>query len=339
MAKRLADESGYRRHERRLLSNGGELGFRLTEPAEAECYFCDDTSVDDSQEHIIAQWLQDELGMRGERFSPTYYFLDQEQGRGQIPATNLVSVGICVECNSGWMSKAEADFQPYFRSRRRDVAVEPIVRWFAKTAFVLNVTQNTRLLVPRDIRLGLAAGRLDERISVFFHRVVKMEPRGGRINWAQSGGATAPGEVEEGSEQFLESVKHLWACAIRLDDIVGTVLINPPGDTYRSAWEIEGAIALEDGSIARRVGWAHLPRVRVFANAAYSVPHHFSWGDAARFRASMWPWPAGAEGRRDVEAFLGYGVAQISGAGTVPLVSHHVTGAPDLNPERNSGIG
>lgn len=305
MAKPIRDAAGHRRYERQLVRGGGDLGFRLTEPADAECYFCDGRAVKWSHEHIIPQWLQDDLGMRHEVFSPTYHFMDQRHERGDVPATNLVAAeGICKDCNSGWMSQVESDFQPYVRGRRRDVPIEPIVRWFVKTAFVLNVSQNTRLLVPRPVRVGLGQGTLSSRVGVYFHRVRKVEKGGGRLNWAQAGGAVQSGFLAEAHiPRLRDSIKRLWSCAIRIDDIVGTVVVNPPGDLYRSSWEVLGQPALEAGEFAEHLRWSHLNKVRVFSNAAFLVPWRWSWGDAAAFRKEGLPFPEGAAGASELQAF------------------------------------
>ncbi len=53
MPRGIVDDSGHRRYERQLLARGASLGFRLMEPPDAECYFCDRRGEIDSREHII----------------------------------------------------------------------------------------------------------------------------------------------------------------------------------------------------------------------------------------------------------------------------------------------
>lgn len=171
MATSIADSQGHRRHDRTMTKRGAVLGFRLHEPASAECYFCDGIGVIDSEEHILPQWLFAELGMADQSFHSRNMSRGQVLfDRGEIPARNFVAKGICQNCNNGWMSQTEANFQPFIRDGHDAASLEAVVRWFAKTAFVLNISQPVRLLVPRQLRLDLAAGTFGERLALYFHR-------------------------------------------------------------------------------------------------------------------------------------------------------------------------
>lgn len=281
MAKPLSDDQGYRRYDRQLQQANARMAFRLREPADAECYFCNGKNVQDSQEHIVPQWLQDALRIRDEIFTPQYYSHGRLQThRGSIPASNLVTRGICVQCNSGWMSRIEARFMPYIKGRRREVPTADVVHWFVKTAFVLNVSQNTRLLVPRSARLALAAGSIPDRVSVYFHRVSKRETGGGRFNWVQNAGLCPIQLPTDREEAFFENVKRLWACAVRIDDIVGTVVLNPEDEDYVSCWEEPGERVLHRGDLVPRIPWAYLPRVSHFTHCILLVPAEVTWADS-----------------------------------------------------------
>jgi len=170
------------------------------------------------------------------------------------------------------MSRLENDFAKTHEEKQREWDVSAVVRWWVKTSVVLNVGQNNRLLVPRDVRLSLAAGLFDTRLSLTFQRVKRPEARGGRVNWAQAfslPGVRVPAEMTDG---FQEMLRQSWACALRLDQIVGTVIYTPEPHTAMSCWEQVGYPALTDGEIVDRVPWSHLPMLSHFAHGVAVIP-------------------------------------------------------------------
>ncbi len=305
MAKKLVKIDGLRKHDLKMISQKRRLGYRVVEPDEAECYFCNGIGVKDSQEHIIPQWLQDHLGMRNEIFTPTYYAGPYQPAdeRGTIPATNMVGMGICVDCNTGWMSKLEVEFKKSFQEKQRNWSSRDTVMWFVKTAMVLNVTQNTRLLVPRDVRLSLAEGMLDSRLSVTFHRVVRSNKtvRDGHFNWVQ-GGPHVP--ILEGppelSEDFHQRLKQCWACSIRLDSIVATVIYTPTADLLASSWKIPGVKGFSGAGIPEKIFWTALPQLSHFTQGYCLVPS--PTGDWAALEPS-YAFPDGLKEIRELVAF------------------------------------
>lgn len=229
MAKSIADSLGHRRHDRTMMEQGAVLGFRLNEPESAECYFCDGTGVIDSKEHILPQWLCAELGMTEQSF----HSRNMSRGRvlsdqSRIPARNFVAKSICRNCNNGWMSQVEASFQPFIRGGRDAASLDAIARWFAKTAFVLDSSQPVRLLVPRQLRLGLAAGTFGERLSLYFHRTDEPARSDWRFDCFQGSLIAWMSPDKNKIAEIWDSVKQVWACSIRIDDIVGTVVVSPP---------------------------------------------------------------------------------------------------------------
>lgn len=276
MARKLTDSDGHRRHDRQMLNRGATLGFRLVEPPEAECYFCDRTSVKDSLEHIVPQWLHDVLDLRDKTFEPVYTSRGLNvHGRGSIPADSLVASGICVDCNTGWMSRIESRYAPVFRGEV-PMDSQALAMWFVKTAFVLNVTQNTRLLVPREIRLALAAGSVSERVSVFLHQTEP--PEDVRFNWVQNPIVAPMVYPAVNTDAVSESLKHLWACSINLDGLIATVVVNPPGDFYASSWERLGKLLVNRGRVKPTVNLDSLPRLQFWGTACCLVPSNVTWG-------------------------------------------------------------
>lgn len=336
MARPLANSAGYRRYDRQLLTKGAKLGFRYKEPAEAECYFCDRRHVTDSREHIIPRWLQQQLAIQNETFHPAYYRGTKLQtDRGPIPAKNLVSRGICTECNNGWMSAVEARFKAFVTGTRREVPLEDVVRWFVKTAYVLNVSQNTRLMVPRQERVQFAKGSSTTRVGVYFHRLTGKQPGGGRFCWIQNAGLPPLLDVPiEREDQFWYSIKRVWCCAIRIDDVCGTVVVNPPEDVYRVSWEAEGSIACEEGELADKIYWSSLPRVPNFKNCVFVMPHRVQWADdTTHVRSMMGEFPSGVNGPLEVNQGLREWVERIkcdSRFGGLTIREDHIAGHEEL---------
>ncbi len=283
MAKKLVDKDGQRKHDAALSKAGIPLGFRLHEPAEAECYFCDRVDVVDSKEHIIGQWSHELLDLRGKAFTPVYGNASGEvHHRGTIPAISLVSKGICTECNNSWMSELEGNMATFIREEEKStITLDKIARWFIKTAFVLNVTQNTRLLVPRTVRLALANGKIDPRVSLFFHYAPDATGAEAdlRVNWVQ--GAHLPPIYYDKSkkEAVQKSFKEIWACSIRLDNLVGTVVLSLPGELYSSSWENMGRAAILEGKIKHGVTFQDLPVLSHWMNAIWLMPLRTHWSD------------------------------------------------------------
>lgn len=324
-----------------MLARGATLGFRVQEPDWAECYFCDGRGVEDSREHIVPRWLQTSLGMIGQEFEPQYFAgVDTRGGRdlpkpthdrGPIPAASLVTKGICLGCNNGWMSVLESDFKGFLPSMT-DVPLEVVAKWFIKTAIVLNVSQNTRLLVPREVRLELAAGRINQRVSLYFHKVSSLENSDVSFNWAQGaqmpylsfdGGLDAPRRAH-----LEESHRTLWACSVRVGPLVATTIIAPPGESWTSAWEAPGAQAVAAGVVKPSLDWDRLPVLTHFSHGVCLVPISTRWLNSFMRPVEVLPWPDGVEGLLELrqalsllEMTLGYNdqAATWGGAGGAAL--------------------
>lgn len=261
-----------------MLGKGAALGFTLIEPATAECYFCNRVGVKDTKEHVIPQWLFAELGMDAQEYGSRLMNRGTVlEDRGAIPARNFVAKGICAKCNQGWMSTVESGFQPFIQQSPKGASLVAVAKWFIKTGFVLNVSQPMRLLVPRDLRLDLAGGKLGERVSLYFHRTSEKLPADFRLDFLQTAWV-AWMAADPGKEAARwKSSQQVWCCSIRIDDIVGTVVVSPPGETWASCWAVPGRAAVVDGKLAAYFDWKKLPSVRHFEHAAWTVPKKVGW--------------------------------------------------------------
>jgi hypothetical protein len=113
------------------------------------CLFCEaDLAGAKSREDTVPQWLQGELQIAADMIQPT---LTSPQGvhlkQRTHPVDQLLTGGICRDCNNGWMSRLETQTQPILRAvmhSRRDIATltraerQTLSRWAVKTAFVLD---------------------------------------------------------------------------------------------------------------------------------------------------------------------------------------------------------
>jgi hypothetical protein len=182
------------------------------------CWMCDTTSARRASEHVFPRWLL-----------------------SRIPARSLTAVEICETCNSGWMSGLEVVFRAAAFRRPRAGQISQttqliIARWFAKTAVMVGVAEQSGMLVPAPARHGLRSG-LPDGFEVFLGRhaarVKKLEYR-----------------IGVGAEPA-------FVCGIRVGELIGVVVFQSPR-VVKSAKPL-----LRIGpSQKRKIGWNDLPTVR-----------------------------------------------------------------------------
>jgi hypothetical protein len=223
-------ERGY---EKSLRGRGAHLAARVGS-VPTRCWFCESTEAALTHEHIFPRWLQKKLGIENELVTPTHLdaygrVIDR---RGALPLSALVGGHVCVVCNSGWMNSLERPFEAAMfdqprtglitRAQRLDLA-----RWFAKTAAVLNTSQNYRHLLPDSTRhtLGRSSG-LPPGFQVYLARS-QTGSEAGEIDWARglSPFGFIPSDVVNPA---VDGSERLFGCAIRVQDVVGTVYFAPP---------------------------------------------------------------------------------------------------------------
>ena len=249
-----------RSYDRQLINRGASLGYRVLEK-QPFCWMCPRSSGRRAKEHIFPGWLLERLGAADELFEPRHYDLKGTllSKRGPYPASALLSGEICDACNHGWMSRLETEFErvllgeparPWTRGDQQIVA-----HWFAKTAIVINVSQNYRLLVPKAERHAAELG-VPPGFEVF---VAKTNGHHTHLDfkqgWNMGGWVTPTDQVES----MMALAERCFRCAIRIDDLVGLVLYAPPNkwlepeDHFISIWPSAGELlAMADLS---QVGW------------------------------------------------------------------------------------
>ena len=124
------------------------------------CPFCTKPlDKKNSREHIIPKWLLEYLQIADVKISPTHTSSKDNSivSKREHVLTNLVSGGICVECNNGWMSSLETENMETLRAlmngslRLADLNLNQkyiLARWTFKTALVLNYGSNYPNNIP-----------------------------------------------------------------------------------------------------------------------------------------------------------------------------------------------
>lgn len=115
------------------------------------CIFCDQpvTKQSGSREDTVPKWLQKLLGIAAATVSPTLTSSAGEQLAQRIhPVDQLLTGGVCRDCNNGWMSQLESATQPILSAlvrSERDLKTlnraerQTLSRWTVKTALMLDV--------------------------------------------------------------------------------------------------------------------------------------------------------------------------------------------------------
>ena len=114
------------------------------------CVFCDSelSNQNRSVEHIIPQWLLDELDIRKVRIEPSHMSIEKGLvSKRKHTLENLKAGHVCRQCNNGWMSSLECEAQPVLIDLINTDRVTfdlsdqerfVLARWTLKTALTLN---------------------------------------------------------------------------------------------------------------------------------------------------------------------------------------------------------
>jgi hypothetical protein len=107
---------------------------------------------------VLPTWLQKHLGIEGFPLTPTRYTSrGVEVDRRAHPVSELVAGRVCVDCNSGWMSRLEVAAMPVLKPLmdgqrtpgQLDEAERRVLgRWALKTTYALNDSSNYPWKVP-----------------------------------------------------------------------------------------------------------------------------------------------------------------------------------------------
>ena len=224
----------HRGYERQLLEKGNvTLAPRTIEIPEG-CWFCGRVGAKMTKARLFPDWLLEALNagnqmMSSAHFDPTGKLIDQR------PASlkSLVCGQVCQDCNNGWMSRLDSSFKKSFLGNvEAEQAKHPLLfaRWVAKTATLINVSQQYRLQIPAAARHGLQSqDSLPKGWRVYaFTLGIEESPV---INWAQGTMPTftAP---ESKMDELKKEAGNIFSCAIKINNF-GAVAFWHPDSIYQ----------------------------------------------------------------------------------------------------------
>jgi hypothetical protein len=212
------------------------------------CWMCDALAGKSTKEHIFARQLQarfpsdhhlDFHMARLNPITPGPASLEVTHERGPLRGGNLVAGGICATCNNGWMSSLESPANAALTGPPKVLDHDEatmLARWFAKTAAVINVSQQYRMLWEAERRHQLQF-RVPDNVAVSIFRVADSD-----LDWAQGevlGMANTPDDVEFAQVAHLMDLTHF--CRIQVGTLVGMVVAYP-WQLYASEFRLPGSI-------------------------------------------------------------------------------------------------
>ncbi len=175
------------------------------------CLFCCSGDNELSKEHVIAQWLLNEVGIYDNILKMyhinTYGMLKSE--RMQV-FNKLVNGLVCEKCNNGWMSNLEGENKETIISFMNLDSLDQIhhaiefisknhmmlAKWIFKNAILFNYTVNYRKIVPRKHFINLYNGILPDDVFIDIGFVKEYE---NDFNWSmgQNIFAIRPQNIED----------------------------------------------------------------------------------------------------------------------------------------------
>ncbi|KAA1426605.1 hypothetical protein [Nocardioides antri] len=253
-----------RAYDSYVAKQGGRMAERVREPI-PDCWFCATPKAKTSREHIFPRWLTGELGVRDEEVTPMHVRLEAPNADHVMtkrPLAGFVATRICQECNNGWMSELETTARPVLtesprKGRLTRAEAEILARWFAKTAVVLNVSQNFRLLVEARDRHELAIG-IPNNATV---ALMRLSPAAGKtVDWIQTSPMTAlvPAAMEQAAVQRI--IERTLQVNIQVGDLGAVVTFAARPNTTEA---VEGYLPAATPIWplpARLPAWGSLPR-------------------------------------------------------------------------------
>lgn len=145
------------------------------------CLFCCSYENKLSREHVIAQWLLNEVGIYDNVLKMfhvnTYGKLRSE--RTQV-FNKLVNGLVCEQCNNGWMSSLEGENKDGIINLMNIDSLEQIkeaiefinrnhfslAKWIFKNAILFNYSVNYRKIVPRKHFINLYEGSIPDDVFI-----------------------------------------------------------------------------------------------------------------------------------------------------------------------------
>jgi hypothetical protein len=251
-----------RPYDEHIAKNATRIAHREREPIPT-CWFCS-TPEGRSKEHIFPRWLTGDLGAREFEVTPFHTHLTggSVHELSTRPLAGLVATKICAKCNNGWMSHLETQVRPLLTGGALTGQVTPhwaqaLAHWFAKTAAVLNVSQNYRMVIRREDRHALATG-IPSNVAVALSRVERRDAT--MIDWQQSSPLMVLTQGPVMTEYTRGLIERTLVCNIQAGALGATVVFAARPLTASAVDEFVGGSQI--WPLPGRLPWVSaLPRV------------------------------------------------------------------------------
>lgn len=258
----MSSKRRLRPYDLEVARNASRVANRERE-AVPDCWFCDQPKGK-TREHIFPRWLTGEMGERETDVTPTRLELvtGKTASTTKRPLAGLVARGICATCNNGWMSQLEEQVRPHLMDKPRpspmsEDAAYVLARWFAKTAAVLNVSQNWRMIIRKEDRHALATG-IPSNVLVALSRIQR--PDGKRIDWQQSSPMMVRTPKGMPRDYVIDLAERTLVSNIQVGDLGGTAIFAARPLTTRAIAELLDALVIWPPP-QERPNWRDLPIV------------------------------------------------------------------------------
>jgi len=241
MSKTVNYNRGY---EKKLLERGAKLYPRNIEIPEG-CWMCGETRTKLTKARLFPDWLLQAFNCADQMYLSAH--LDatgQVIDKREIPFKRLVCGQVCQNCIHGWIDELDNDFKPIFLGdvdKALDEHPLLIARWAAKTATLINVSQQRRVQVPAAARHGLSdktAMPKGWRAYAFSCSSEGQTP----IGWTQGSPALALfGDSTE--ERVQQTLGNVFACTMKFSNLGLLVYWHPdtvyhlePANPFKRLW-------------------------------------------------------------------------------------------------------
>jgi hypothetical protein len=231
--KKMTKTANYNRgYEKQLLERGGKLYPRNIEIPEG-CWMCGETRAKLTKARLFPDWMLEAFNCGDEMYlsahlSATGQLIDKRE----IPFKRLVCGQVCQNCIHGWIDELDNDFKELFlgdTGKALDEQPLLIARWAAKTATLINISQQRRVQVPSAARHGLSDKTTMPKgwsAYAFTCSTEGLTP----IGWTQGGPALAMfGNSDEEQEQL--TVGSIFACTMKFSNF-GVLVYWQPENVY-----------------------------------------------------------------------------------------------------------
>lgn len=233
-----------RAYEEELLARGVKLYPRNIEVPKG-CWMCGETNTKVTKARLFPDWLLQAFNCGNDMYVSAHLDpLGRVIDKREIPFKQLVCDQVCQNCIHGWINELDNDFKPLFLgdiNKALDENPLLVARWAAKTATLINVSQQRRVQVPAEARHGLSDKTTMPKGWQAYAFSSSTEGVSS-IGWTQGGPAVAIlGDSTE--EQDQVTLGDVFACTMKFSNFGVLVYWYPdtvyhlePANPFKRLW-------------------------------------------------------------------------------------------------------